>query len=213
MSGAGTSAHPVYTIQPREPVDERRAETLAALAAEVRRLNAAAVHTALPDEELGELTALARELADRLEASRREQPPVAEGDGHGMVLQIASPVTGRLNPIAPPCEVEFLDDGSVRTEFTLNYLYEGPPGLVHGGISALILDQLLGLASNHNGTPGLTATLELRYRRRTPLNQPLTAEARIDRVEGRRAHAVGRIYDPAGKVTIEATAMFVMPML
>lgn len=213
MSGAGASTHPIYTVQPREPVSERRADGLAALAAEVRRLNAAVVHTGLPEEELGELAALARELADRLGAVRRDQPPVAEGDGHGMLLQLANPVTGRLNPIAPPCEVELLEDGSIRAEFTLNYVYEGPPGLVHGGVSAMILDQLLGLAANHNDTPGLTASLQLRYRRPTPLGEPLTAEARIDRVEGRKAHAAGRILDASGRVTIEATAMFVMPML
>lgn len=217
MPGARTSAHPIFTVQPREPLDERRVEHLSALAAEVRRLNEATVHTALPEEELTELTAQVRALTDRLGAARRAFPPVS-GDGYatpgeGMLQQLASPVTGELNPIAPPCEVDFLEDGSVRTEFTLNFLYEGPPGLAHGGVSAMVLDQLLGLAANNNGTPGLTASLELRYRRPTPLGEPLTAEARIDRIEGRKAYAVGRILNAEGKVTIEATAMFVMPML
>lgn len=213
MPGARTSAHPIFTVQPREPVDEQRVERLSALAAEVRRLNEATVHTALPEEELTELTAQVRRLTDRLGAARRALPPVSAALDDGMLQQLASPVTGDLNPIAPPCEVDFLEDGSVRTEFTLNFLYEGPPGLVHGGVSAMVLDQLLGLAANRNGTPGLTATLELRYRRPTPLGERLTAEARIDRIEGRKAYAVGRILNAEGKVTIEATAMFVMPML
>ncbi|MEO3783032.1 PaaI family thioesterase [Actinocorallia sp. B10E7] len=213
MPGARTSTHPIFTARKREPVSARRVEYLAELAAEVRRLNEAAVHTELPEDELEELTAQVRALTDRLNTVRRDLPPISGTGESGMLQQLAGPVTGVLNPIAPPCQVEFLEDGSVRTGFTLNTVYEGPPGLVHGGVSAMIMDQLLGLAANGRGVSGLTATLEMRYRRPTPLGEPLTAEARIDRVEGRRTHAVGRILNAEGKVTIEAAAVFVMPML
>ncbi|WP_106398116.1 PaaI family thioesterase [Actinocorallia populi] len=209
---SGTRTHPIFTVQPREPVSERRIEYLSRLAARVRELNEAAVLTDLPEEELAEVTAQVEALTARLGAVRRTAPPVVDVEGGGIMRQLAGPVNGALNPIAPPCDVRFLPDGSVRSEFTLNSVYEGPPGMVHGGVSAMILDQLLGMAADSNGTPGLTASLELLYRRPTMLGEPLVAEARIDRVEGRRAHAAGRILNSAGKPTIEATAMFVMPL-
>ncbi len=42
--------------------------------------------------------------------------------------------------------------------------YEGPPGHVHGGICALLLDHVLGGATAHKpGRPAVTGTLTLRY--------------------------------------------------
>ena len=61
--------------------------------------------------------------------------------------------------------------------------YEGPPGLVHGGVVALLLDQILGGAADHAGVPGMTGTLTVRYRKGTRLG-PVRVTARVDRVEG-----------------------------
>jgi uncharacterized protein (TIGR00369 family) len=94
----------------------------------------------------------------------------------------------------------------------LTALYEGPPGFVHGGISALVLDQLLGAAALANGTPGMTATLETSYRRPTPHGVPLVAEARAVRSEGRTTWVTAEIRRPDGKVTVEATGTFIMPL-
>jgi predicted thioesterase len=75
----------------------------------------------------------------------------------------------------------------------------------------MVLDQALGMAAAVSGTPGMTATLETRYRRPTPLGVPLAVEAKASRVEGRKVYASGTISGPDGRVTVEATAMFVMP--
>lgn len=151
-------------------------------------------------------------LTARLAADRRDAPPFAASpDGVRMGRQLANPVTGPLNPLAPPIELEVTSDGIVRGEFTLGPVYEGPPSYVHGGVSAMVLDQVLGMAAAATGTPGMTATLELRYRRPTPLGVPLLAEAKASIVEGRKVFASGTIAAPDGRVTVEATAMFVMP--
>src|SRR5699024_12349700 len=47
------------------------------------------------------------------------------------------PVTGPENAIAPPLHLTANDDGTVDGVFTLGLAYQGPPGHVHGGISAL----------------------------------------------------------------------------
>jgi acyl-coenzyme A thioesterase PaaI-like protein len=75
----------------------------------------------------------------------------------------------------------------VSGRVTLGKPYEGPPGLVHGGFIATLLDHALARAARSAGHGGLTATLTVRFRRPVPLGTPLLLEARLDTTEGRRA--------------------------
>jgi acyl-coenzyme A thioesterase PaaI-like protein len=101
------------------------------------------------------------------------------------------------------------DDGRVVTDFHLGAAYEGPPGHVHGGVSALVLDHLLGEAASSAEHPRLTGTISLRYVRTTPLGD-LHAEARIARTDGIKTYAVGHVADADG-VTVEAEGVFITP--
>ncbi len=94
-------------------------------------------------------------------------------------------VVGLRNAAAPPLVIEHSEaaDGNVWSDFHLGAAYEGPPGLVHGGVSSMILDQMLGEAAGAGGKPGMTATLTLTYRQGTPLGD-LRAEAWIERSAG-----------------------------
>lgn len=128
----------------------------------------------------------------------------------GLPLLADSPVVGFRNPVAPPVVIRHDADGRCWSEFTLGRAYEGPPGLVHGGICALVLDHLLGEAA----TRGLrevrfTGTISLRFRRGTPLGR-LRAEAFIDRCEGAKTYARGFIGDDDGP-TVEAQGVFISP--
>jgi uncharacterized protein (TIGR00369 family) len=212
MTGAMTAMQRVFVTGEQHALDLDQIEALAALAARVRELTEAVVFTGVDAGEVSEVAEEVAELTARLSAFRRPTPPIAQLDGDGLVHQLASPVSGRLNPIAPPVEMKVSPDGTVRCEFTLSGVYEGPPGFVHGGISALILDQLLGAAAAANGTPGMTATLNVRYQRPTPYGVPLTAEAKAIRVDGRKTYVDALIFGPDGKPTIEASAMFIMPL-
>ena len=64
--------------------------------------------------------------------------------------------------------------------------YQGPPGCVHGGIVALLFDEMLGLANAAAGSVGMTADLRVSYKSPTPLNAPLRFEAKQVRTEGRK---------------------------
>lgn len=115
-------------------------------------------------------------------------------------------VLGRLSPLAPPVLVEWHDPkiiGRVRFEAP----YEGPPGCVHGAVIASAFDQVLSLANLMRGNAGPTVTLEIRYRRPTPLRTELRFEGWQERVEGRRMHTAGRLL-AGDTVTVEARAVF-----
>ncbi|TQF74641.1 PaaI family thioesterase [Rhodococcus spelaei] len=116
---------------------------------------------------------------------------------------------GLRNAVAPPLVLRHDPDGRAWCDFDLGAQYEGPAGLTHGGVSALILDQVLGSAAEAGGAPGMTGTLTLRYRRPTPLGA-LHAEARIDRIEGVKTVVVGHLAGPDG-VCVEAEGIFILP--
>ncbi len=97
----------------------------------------------------------------------------------------------------------------MHSEFHLGAAFEGPPGHVHGGVSAKILDHVLGDAASTPGVHRLTGTLTVRYRRLTPLGR-LHAEARISHTDGVKTYAVGHLADDQG-VTVEAEAVFIEP--
>lgn len=119
-------------------------------------------------------------------------------------------VIGVRNPVAPPIALTRAADGSVSCDFQLGAAYEGPPGHVHGGVSAMILDHVLGEGAGLPGQPRLTGTITMRYRRLTPLGQPLHTEARIVRVDGIKTYAQGHIADAEG-ITVEAEGVFITP--
>ena len=117
-------------------------------------------------------------------------------------------VIGVRNPVAPPLHIEE-GDGGVYTDFHLGAAYEGPPGHVHGGVAALVLDHVLGAAASSQEKPRLTGTITLRYLRMTRLGS-LRAEARIARTDGVKTYAVGHLADDEG-VTVEAEGVFIRP--
>lgn len=118
-------------------------------------------------------------------------------------------VVGLKNAIAPPQTMEVIEPGRMRAEFELGAAYEGPADLVHGGVSALLLDQVLGDTAETYGFPGMTGTLDVKYRRPLPLGR-VVVEAWVDRVEGVRTHVLGTISDAEG-MCVEAEGIFILP--
>ena len=118
-------------------------------------------------------------------------------------------VIGTRNPIAPPLIINEDASGKVSCDFELGAAYEGPPGHVHGGVAALVLDHVLGEAASDGINPRLTGTITLRYVRATRLGR-LHAEATTTRVDGVKTFASGHLADDQG-VTVEAEGVFIQP--
>jgi acyl-coenzyme A thioesterase PaaI-like protein len=174
----------------------------------------AAVLTSADDDLLVAVTADIESLATRLEGADggllKDAMPWPEPDRVRRGDRAHNPVIGVANPLSPPMPIQVLDDGSVVSEITMRPIHEGPPGAVHGGWVASLLDQLLGIANTVANIGGMTAELTIRYRRATPYGVPLTIRARTDSVDGRRIYASGEI-TADGVVTAEATGLFMRP--
>jgi acyl-coenzyme A thioesterase PaaI-like protein len=189
-------------------------ETAQELGAALRRLMDAAVLTSADDAALAATASQVAALAAQLEGADGEllgaAMPWPEPEKMRRGDRDHNPVIGAANPLAPPMSIRVLDDGSVRSEITMRPIHEGPPGAVHGGWVASLLDQLLGIANTVAHVGGMTAELTVRYRRATPYGVPLVLRARTDSVDGRRIYASGEIVAD-GVVTAEATGLFLRP--
>lgn len=176
----------------------------------LRRLIDAALHTEVDELTTRDVQDQVDALTKTLESKQRAVTTTLRHEDTGRPLAWANPAVGLRNAIAPPMVINHEDDGRCWSEFTLNGAYEGPPGWVHGGICALVLDHLLGEAASEGlTTPKFTGTISLKYLRGTPLG-PLRAEAAVDRTEGVKTFAKGYLIDAQG-VTVEAEGVFIRP--
>jgi acyl-coenzyme A thioesterase PaaI-like protein len=178
----------------------------------LRELIEASVTTTAPTGEVAAAAELVRAAIARIDGDPRPAAQLPRLDDPSVGRRVFNPVTGIAHPLAPPLVVRADGDGVVA-EVTLGLAYEGPPTFVHGGMSALFMDQMLGSAAGAAGLWGMTAHLELDYRGPLPLQTSLVLRARVESHEGRKAHITGTIAlssDPE-KILVEARGLFVMP--
>lgn len=204
MTAAETS-----TDRPSQLTSTPNNEGVDKAVAAARRVITALLHAG--DRTAAEMGAVADQLdavADHLDdhIGPVEQRLIDMWSGEGVTRH--DPVTGPENAIAPPLRLEGCEDGSITGALTLGLPYQGPPGCVHGGISALVLDHTLGVANHWAGDSGMTATLTLSYHRPTPLFEELVVTARQERVDGRKIWTTGEI-SAGGEVCVSAKGLFI----
>ncbi|MFS3128637.1 PaaI family thioesterase [Nocardioides sp. Bht2] len=204
--------HDLFSPDPTPSAEIDRIEAAyGPLTGAIRELIDATIRSTISDEAT--LADAAAQIAAITEKLRSEQVPVSAGvhfNTEGRVWNWGNAVIGHRNAIAPPVRSEHREDG-VHAQVTLGAAYEGPPGLVHGGVSALLLDQVMGQAAADRRRVLMTGTLSLRYRRGTPLGE-LRLHAWTASESGRKVTIKGAIYDAEG-VTVEAEGLFIEPRL
>lgn len=156
------------------------------------------------DAVAAQLDAVADGLTEKAPSVKDRLAEMWRGEG----VTRHDPVTGPENALAPPLHLRGKDDGSVEGVVTLDLPYQGPPGHVHGGVSALLLDHTLGVANHWGGPSGMTAELTLHYLRPTPLFEPLTVTGRQISVDGSRIRTVGEI-SAGGRTCVTVTGLFI----
>jgi acyl-coenzyme A thioesterase PaaI-like protein len=179
------------------------------LAESVRALIDATIRTEVDADTVTAVKAQIDGATAELRSRQTDGPFGVRYTTRGERMAWGNPVIGVRNPIAPPVTIQHDDDGRVFTDFHLGAAYEGPPGHVHGGVAALVLDHILGEVAANSASPRFTGTITMRYLRTTRLGR-LHAEARITRTDGVKAYAVGHLADDEG-VTVEAEGVFIQP--
>lgn len=89
--------------------------------------------------------------------------------------------------------------------------HQSYPNVTHGGISAAILDEVIGRAimmTTDSETFGVTVELVVRYKKPVPLAGELKVVGRITRDRGRIFEGTGELYLPNGEVAVEAQGRY-----
>lgn len=183
------------------------------LTADLRRLVDVAIRTEVDADRVAEARRLLANAAAILGEQAADGPAGIHYNAEGRSWNWGNAAVGVRNAIAPPLRLRWDDDGDVRSEASLGVAYEGPPGCVHGGVSAMLLDHLMGeTASAAHTQVVVTGTLTLRYVRPLPLG-PIHLQGRIARQSGRKVTVTAEIRPegPGHEPAIEASGLFIVP--
>ena len=165
------------------------------LASATRALNEKLVSTDIGPE-------LAATLTKKIEGLTAELSQTQQVDGLVDMAKRADrgtidDVMGELVSVggrSHPCSPELLwQEASNRITGTVrfNQAFEGPPGHVHGGWVAGVLDHIMGMTHVRTGHPGMTGGLSVRYLKPTPLNQLIEISAEATELDEKRTEVKG----------------------
>ena len=119
---------------------------------------------------------------------------------------------GVENPIGLKLKIYETEEGSIETNYTAPEHFQGYPGVLHGGIVAAILDEISGRAlMGNSSTPRfmVTGKLEVKYRKRVPVGEPLRIIGKAGKSKGKIAEGWAGIYNSSGELLAEATALLI----
>jgi hypothetical protein len=105
-----------------------------------------------------------------------------DGDPRRIYLNHATDI-GAYNPCFPEYRFDHIDAETATGRVSFPLIYEGPPGLVHGGFLGVFFDCVM---QHHNcvtGLSGKTRTLTVTFRRPTPVLTELGFDVSRSQVE------------------------------
>jgi uncharacterized protein (TIGR00369 family) len=116
---------------------------------------------------------------------------------------------GPANPAGLHLEFLLAADDSVVCLAAIPNIFEGPRGIVHGGIVATLLDETMSKAVRAKGLTALTRKMEIEYLHPVPSGAPIRMEGRVLRCEDRKHWTEARILDEKGTVLATGSGLFI----
>jgi acyl-coenzyme A thioesterase PaaI-like protein len=177
----------------------------------VRALADAAAETGVDRAALDEVTGELQLITHRLRT-------VTDDDAYsGLVIKPVdysipegpmplNPIVGACSPVRPEVRLRYRD-GEITGTASFTKRFVGPPGFAHGGISAMLADQIVAASPGAIGVRTVTKSLELSYLRPLPLDEEVALWGVCERVgDGYRARFT---ITARGKLAVEGRAELV----
>jgi acyl-coenzyme A thioesterase PaaI-like protein len=101
---------------------------------------------------------------------------------------------GTRNPIGIHMQVDYLEDtAAAESRLALPREFQGWQEVVHGGILATLLDEIMMHAIWHFAGPGVTLGLEVQFRQPLAPEEMVLVRGKLTETKGRRLKARGEI--------------------
>ena len=95
-------------------------------------------------------------------------------------------------------------------KFVLGPRYAGGAGFAHGGVIAILLDEVMGKLSKFTEERAVTAELNIEYRKPVPVEAEITVSGWQEDEKGRNRFRIGEIHDAAGNLLVRGRGRFVV---
>src|SRR5262249_46177812 len=94
--------------------------------------------------------------------------------------------------------------------FVLGPRYGGGAGFVHGGVIAVLLDEVMGKISKLSEERAVTAELNIEYRKPVPTDAEIVVSGWQEEMKGRNRFRIGEIHDAQGNLLARGRGRFVV---
>ncbi|ORX47679.1 Thioesterase/thiol ester dehydrase-isomerase [Hesseltinella vesiculosa] len=181
------------------------------------------INTQVSQRHQGEHTQCALEERENLDIVKkaRSNPDLYEFDPYARIqgraklnnLTVTS-LRGKGKLVVSPAVFYNKDQTEVTVVTHLGKQLCGHDGIVHGGMLATLLDEVLAFVAMPSlpNKVGFTANLNIDYRRPVTSHQWVVLKGQLDKVEGRKAFVRAWIEDLEGTTKfVEATSLYVSP--
>ena len=116
------------------------------------------------------------------------------------------------NPVGLHLHIYETAPGEVESTYIAPDQFQGYPGVLHGGITAALIDEIAGRALMGSDPMDprfmFTAKLEVKYRKNVPIGKPLKILGKAGKSKARYAEAWAGIYDAqTGELLAEGIAL------
>lgn len=115
---------------------------------------------------------------------------------------------GRDNPIGLKLGFYEDEEGRVLARFTPKEHHQGYPGVLHGGITCALLDEMIGRTLVRDDTWAMTLELNTRFRKPIPIGEQLTVVGELIRRRSRTIEGKGEIRLEDGTIAATAEAKY-----
>ena len=119
-------------------------------------------------------------------------------------------ICGRDNPASTKADFYEMEDSTLVTLVTCRKEHMGFPSILHGGVTASILDEAMGRSYQilNPGYLGMTIEMNIKYFKPVPYDVELKVVTRAMEASERTYRAEGKLYLPNGKLAASGEGVY-----
>ncbi len=112
-----------------------------------------------------------------------------------------------INPIGLKLRFSYKDDEAI-TKWVPKEEYQGWPGILHGGITATILDEVMAKLIEHKGIYAVTAEMNVRYVKKIEIGKELFAKSWFEKQSPKIFYVKAKIQNKDGEVLAKGSGKY-----